>query len=71
VRLGTSEFYAVIDEDEEITDSLVVHLEDANGGPGQLLLFIVTRDRPAPPARRRRGSVRCRVTSCRRGISPT
>ena len=44
VRLGTSEFYAVIDEDEEITDSLVVHLEDANGGPGQLILFIVTRD---------------------------
>ena len=44
VRLGTSEFYAVIDEDEEISDSLVVHLEDANGGPGQLILFIVTRD---------------------------
>ena len=44
VRLGTSEFYAVIDEDEEISDSLVIHLEDANGGPGQLILFIVTRD---------------------------
>jgi acetoacetyl-CoA synthetase len=44
VRLGTSEFYAVIDEDAEISDSLVVHLEDAEGGPGQLILFVVTRD---------------------------
>jgi acetoacetyl-CoA synthetase len=44
VRLGTSEFYAVIDEIQEITDSLVVHLEDPNGGSGQLLLFVVTRD---------------------------
>ena len=43
-RLGTSEFYAVIDEIEEISDSLVVHLEDANGGPGRLILFVVTRD---------------------------
>ena len=44
VRLGTSEFYAVIDEDAEISDSLVVHLEDAEGGPGQLILFVVIRD---------------------------
>ncbi|MCW2908828.1 MAG: acetoacetyl-CoA synthase [Actinomycetia bacterium] len=44
VRLGTSEFYAVIDEIEELSDSLVVHLEDANGGPGQLILFVATRD---------------------------
>ncbi len=44
VRLGTSEFYAVIDEIEDISDSLVVHLEDAGGGPGQLILFVVTRD---------------------------
>ena len=44
VRLGTAEFYAVIDEDEEVSDSLVVHLEDAAGGPGQLILFVVTRD---------------------------
>jgi acetoacetyl-CoA synthetase len=44
VRLGTSEFYAVIDEAEEISDSLVVHLEDADGGAGQLILFVVTRD---------------------------
>jgi acetoacetyl-CoA synthetase len=41
VRLGTGEFYAVIEELPEITDSLVVHLEDSLGGPGQLLLFVV------------------------------
>ena len=28
----------------EVADSLVVHLEDAGGGPGELLLFVVLRD---------------------------
>jgi len=41
VRLGTSEFYSVVEELPEIKDSLVVHLEDEQGGPGQLLLFLV------------------------------
>ena len=41
VRLGTAEFYAVIEELPEIADSLVVHLEDDDGGPGRLLLFVV------------------------------
>jgi acetoacetyl-CoA synthetase len=41
VRLGTGEFYAVVEELPEILDSLVVHLEDAGGGPGELLLFVV------------------------------
>jgi acetoacetyl-CoA synthetase len=41
VRLGTGEFYSVVEELPEITDSLVVHLEDAEGGPGELLLFVV------------------------------
>lgn len=44
VRLGTSEFYAVTDELEEIADSLVVHLEDPDDGPGELILFVTTRD---------------------------
>lgn len=44
VRLGTSEFYAVIDEVKEVSDSLVVHLEDPAGGPGLLILFVVTAD---------------------------
>src|SRR4029077_16035108 len=41
VRLGTSEFYSVVEELPEITDSLVVHLEDDEGGAGGLLLFVV------------------------------
>ena len=40
VRLGTSEFYAVVETMPEISDSLVVHLDDEDGGPGQLLLFV-------------------------------
>ncbi|HJW21702.1 MAG TPA: acetoacetate--CoA ligase, partial [Candidatus Limnocylindrales bacterium] len=44
VRVGTAEFYAVVEGLPEIADSLVVHLEDAGGGPGELLLFVVTRD---------------------------
>jgi acetoacetyl-CoA synthetase len=41
VRLGTGEFYAVVEEFPEIVDALVVHLEDPGGGLGELLLFVV------------------------------
>ncbi|MEE6257610.1 acetoacetate--CoA ligase [Plantactinospora sonchi] len=41
VRLGTAEFYSVVEGLPEVTDSLVVHLEDAEGGAGELLLFVV------------------------------
>jgi acetoacetyl-CoA synthetase len=41
VRLGTGEFYAVVEELEEVVDSLVVHLEDPEGGAGELVLFVV------------------------------
>ena len=44
VRLGTSEFYSVVEELPEITDSLVVHLEDDEGGAGELILFVVLAD---------------------------
>ncbi|AUG75412.1 Acetoacetyl-CoA synthetase [Kitasatospora sp. MMS16-BH015] len=40
VRLGTAEFYAVVEDLPEIEDSLVVHLEDPEGGNGELLLFV-------------------------------
>jgi acetoacetyl-CoA synthetase len=40
VRMGTSEFYTVVEEEPEVDDSLVVHLEDPEGGPGELLLFV-------------------------------
>jgi acetoacetyl-CoA synthetase len=41
VRLGTAEFYSVVEGLDEVVDSVVVHLEDADGGPGELLLFVV------------------------------
>ncbi|WP_410639144.1 acetoacetate--CoA ligase [Amycolatopsis sp. lyj-346] len=43
VRLGTAEFYAVVEELPEIEDSLVVHLEDPAGGNGDLRLFVALR----------------------------
>ncbi|HYT39747.1 MAG TPA: acetoacetate--CoA ligase, partial [Acidimicrobiia bacterium] len=49
VRLGTAEFYSVVEGFPEVADSLVVHLEDQAGdgiGMGELLLFVV----PAPGA---------------------
>ena len=42
VRLGTGEFYMVLEGMPELRDSLVVHMEDPDGGPGELLLFVVT-----------------------------
>ncbi|HZQ76823.1 MAG TPA: acetoacetate--CoA ligase [Acidimicrobiia bacterium] len=44
VRLGTAEFYSVVEAFPEVADSLVVHLEDRAGegiGMGALLLFVV------------------------------
>jgi acetoacetyl-CoA synthetase len=43
VRLGTSEFYSVVEGLDDVTDALVVHLEEGN----ELLLFVVL----APGAR--------------------
>jgi acetoacetyl-CoA synthetase len=40
VRLGTSDFYAAIEDIGDISDCLVVHLEDPDGGPGRLVLFV-------------------------------
>jgi acetoacetyl-CoA synthetase len=39
VRLGTSEMYSVVEELDEVLDSLVVHLEEQD----ELLLFVVLR----------------------------
>lgn len=41
VRLGTSEFYTVLDPRPEISDSLVLHFEDPQGGMGKLVLLAV------------------------------
>jgi acetoacetyl-CoA synthetase len=40
VRIGTSEFYGVVEAIPEVAESLVVHLPDDGGGPGELLLFV-------------------------------
>jgi acetoacetyl-CoA synthetase len=40
VRLGTAEFYQVVEEMTGVSDSLVVHLEDDQGGAGELVLFV-------------------------------
>jgi acetoacetyl-CoA synthetase len=40
VRLGTAEFYTVVEALPEVVDSLVVHLEDDEGGAGTLVLFV-------------------------------
>jgi acetoacetyl-CoA synthetase len=41
VRLGTSDFYAVVEGFAEVADSLVVHLEgDGDDGLGRLVLFV-------------------------------
>jgi acetoacetyl-CoA synthetase len=44
VRMGSGELYAVIDGIREIVESLIVHLEDAEGGAGELLLFVELAD---------------------------
>src|SRR3954469_1944623 len=44
VRLGTGELYAVVEDVHEVLDSLIVHLEDREGGSGELILFVVLRD---------------------------
>lgn len=44
VRMGTAEFYAVVEGLDAVKDSLVVHLEDSGGGPGELWLFVVAPD---------------------------
>jgi len=44
VRLGTADFYSVVEADSAVADSLVVHLEDSDGGLGELLLFVTASD---------------------------
>jgi acetoacetyl-CoA synthetase len=41
VRIGTAEFYAVVESIPEVADSLVVHLDE---GEDRLLLFVALRD---------------------------
>lgn len=44
IRSGTAEFMTIVEAVDGITDSLVVHLEAAEGGPGELVLMVALRD---------------------------
>jgi acetoacetyl-CoA synthetase len=44
VRIGTAEIYRVVEQMADVDDSLVVHLEDPDGGMGRLLLFVHPAD---------------------------
>ena len=69
VRLGTAEFYSVVEAFPEVADSLVVHIEDqAEGGigMGELLLFLVPSE-----GHRVDDEVKARIAGeLRRSLSP-
>ncbi|MEO8266627.1 MAG: acetoacetate--CoA ligase [Ilumatobacteraceae bacterium] len=45
VRIGTSEIYRVVESIDGVSDSLIVHLEDSEGGgAGALVLFVAVAD---------------------------
>jgi acetoacetyl-CoA synthetase len=44
IRMGTAELYSVVEDIDGVSDSLVVHLEDRDGGPGRLVLLVVAPD---------------------------
>jgi acetoacetyl-CoA synthetase len=64
VRMGTAEFYRVVEGLEEVVDSLVVDVSDP-GGEGRLLLFVVLRpgvELGAELRRRIRAAVRAELS---------
>jgi len=66
VRLGTAEFYRVVEELPDVVDSLVVHLEDPSGGNGELLLYVQLRPGSELDDQLRRSI----VTTLRTSLSP-
>ncbi|HEY0520568.1 MAG TPA: acetoacetate--CoA ligase [Ilumatobacteraceae bacterium] len=44
VRIGTSEIYRVVESVEGVSDSLIVHLEDVDGGGAGVLVLFVALD---------------------------
>jgi len=41
VRLGTADYYALVEADPDIGEALIVHLEDAGSSHGHLVLFVM------------------------------
>lgn len=66
VRIGTAEFYNLIEALPEVEDSLVVHLEDLTGGPGELMLFVQLAEGHEMDA----DTVKALKTIIRRELSP-
>lgn len=66
VRLGTSDFYTVVEAMPQVADSVVVHLEDPNGSPGTLVLLVACAPGASLDDDLRRGI----VTALRRDLSP-
>jgi acetoacetyl-CoA synthetase len=65
IRLGTSDFYSVVEDFPDVADSLVVHLEE-DDGVGRLLLFVRMADGHALD-----DGVRTRIsTALRERVSP-
>lgn len=66
VRMGTAEFYSVVEAVPDVVDSLVVHHDDADGGPGELVLFVVL----APGRELDEALIADLAGELRRGLSP-
>ena len=66
VRIGSAELYAVVDEFPQVQESLVVHLEDAGGGAGRLVLFVAL----TPAAALEGGLLDAIKAAIRRDLSP-
>jgi acetoacetyl-CoA synthetase len=45
VRIGTAELYEIVESNPGVADSLVVHLDDPGGGPGEIWLLVVPTER--------------------------
>ncbi|MFN8169787.1 MAG: 3-hydroxyacyl-CoA dehydrogenase family protein [Candidatus Nanopelagicales bacterium] len=71
VRLGTADFYGVVEEFPEVVDSLVVHLEDPEGGPGELILYVVLAEERSPRPTSSSASPRRSRQPSPRGMCPT
>lgn len=68
VRIGTAEYYSVLEARPEIGDSLIVHLDDPETGHGHLVLFVVAATDVDDDALRKIASETIRATLSPRHI---